>query len=246
MRGGSKAVESFKSGLDFSTRSPVSFSDCFLTGLEKLRIFELFGRLQAFCGLFVSSGIEFLFQGIHGTVQEGLQEIHRLLRLLKEVQSRIPKGFPGVNVVAKCNRAVSSGIGEDVSAVTLRICCGWGWLSKYLGRGSRLVDILSQWLHSGRRCRCWLCFVISCYGRRNSDLEALQWAKRMGLYRVKILTDCSTVVHGLDRVSKVDAFVKPILLYVIGLALDFQYVAVMKVPMQVVKASPSLAKSVMT
>lgn len=40
------------------------FSDYFLIGLENLRIFELSGRLHAFCRLLVSGGIEgFCFKG---------------------------------------------------------------------------------------------------------------------------------------------------------------------------------------
>ncbi|KAG5521052.1 hypothetical protein RHGRI_033567 [Rhododendron griersonianum] len=60
------------------------------------------------------------------------KEICRLLRLLNDVQSRIPKGFPGVNDVAKCDRAVilSGAVGFASSAAMVeplaivRLCNG--------------------------------------------------------------------------------------------------------------------------
>lgn len=107
-RGGSENVEGLK-------------SDWFSNWIRESPDIWKFWEATCISGVIWCRQKRVLFQGIHSSVQESLQEIRRLLRQLKEIQSRFPKGFPGVNVVAKCNRAVFSSIGEDVSFVTPRM-----------------------------------------------------------------------------------------------------------------------------
>ncbi|KAI8552797.1 hypothetical protein RHMOL_Rhmol06G0295800 [Rhododendron molle] len=83
-----------------------------------------------------------LFQGIHSSVQESLQEIRRLLRQLKEVQSRFPKGFPGglaVQILGK---------GQSLDAHSLKMasfrlrCLYWLCVFSFYSRSNGSLEAL--------------------------------------------------------------------------------------------------------